>query len=155
MLGTQSSLETLSDSNNHKQFKKGFQGNQTKRVEEKLTTRLFDLFPVALKEEVFQNRKNQNKNKVQRSSSQGLVPVKSSEYAFERLKKLPLDSLRQVQSALNHFFNVKGVTPGDLDIAFEKVKGKANQLGLCTMGLCRQYEAFKAELSQKDLKADE
>jgi hypothetical protein len=92
------------------------------------TGTLFDLFPLELKEEVV----NLRLSKVKQIS-------KPKEFAFPRLKKLPLDSKRNILSALNHFFNVKGPTEQERAEAFKKVLNKAEEYQICTMGFNKQY----------------
>lgn len=91
------------------------------------TGRLFDLFPQELKEEVVKHRLLK-------------VKQKPKDYAFKRLQKLPLDTKRNVLSALNHFFNVKGPTKEERSEAFKKILKKAEDYQICTMGFIKQYE---------------
>lgn len=60
------------------------------------------------------------------------------EYAFPRLKKLPLNSKRNLISAINHFFNVKGTTLPEKREAYKKILNKAKVFEICTMGFIEQ-----------------
>lgn len=93
--------------------------------------KLFELFPDELKEKVIENR----------LTTEGIY------YAFPRVKKLPLKTYRNVLSALTHFFNVKGVTKEEKEIAYKKVVQHAESFKICTMVFSKQYEQHMASLT--------
>ena len=94
--------------------------------------RLFDCFPQELKERVVEHRIAQI-----RSSK------KEIDYAFPRARKLPLETQRNVLSAITHLFHVKGVSPAEVEVGYKKIVDKASTMGLCTIELFKQYEQYK------------
>lgn len=104
--------------------------------------KLFDYFPRELKEKIIEDKIN----KIKTSSNK--------DFSFTRVKKLPLDSKRQVLSAINHFFNVKGVTDLELDEAYKKIIQKANFFEICTIAFSKQYEAYKLSPRSKESKSN-
>jgi len=92
--------------------------------------KLFDLFPLELKEQVvdFRIKRHRESNKI--------------EYTFPRVKKLPLETKRQVLSALNHFYNVKGVNKEEIEVGSKKVIQRAKIFEICTIAFLKQFEAY-------------
>lgn len=112
--------------------------------------KLFDCFPQELKQQVLEYRIAKNgtgKRRGIQSRTNKHETLKTELYAFERLKKLPLVTERNLLSALNHFFNVKGATPEEMVLAFEKVCSKAKECNVCTMGFIKQFEAWQSSAS--------
>lgn len=68
--------------------------------------------------------------------------VNSIEFAFPRVKKLPLETKRNVLSAITHFFNVKNVNSGDMEEAYKKILKKAELFEICTMVFISKYESY-------------
>lgn len=107
---------------------------------------LFDVFPAELKEKIIEQRIAERKFK---SKKQLKPDTTLKNYAFQRIKKLPLENQRNVLSALTHFFNVKGVTLEDRQEAYKKVILKAEQYEICTMGFIEQFEQYLENCSRE------
>jgi len=105
-------------------------------------SKLFDSFPHELKETVFEFRAEQLKkgNKFKRLSKN-----KIQQYAYSGVHKLPLDTKRQVLSAINHFDNVKKISEDDKYAAFKKIIKAAETFGICTMGFREKYAKYQSE----------
>lgn len=109
-------------------------------------TKFFDLFPQELKDEVIDYRLRGMKKR--RKANKRGAPLKtetqpkSTNFAFPRLRKLPLDTHRQVLSALNHFPNVAGPTEEERGEAFKKIIEKASSFEICTMGFRTKYSQY-------------
>lgn len=90
--------------------------------------RLFEFFPESLKKEVsLTNRKYQRTD---------------IEFAFSRLRKLPLSTKRNILSAITHFLNVKGATADEKIEAYKKILNKAEIFKICTMGFIEQCKGL-------------
>lgn len=92
--------------------------------------KLFEIFPDALK---------------YKSSGRKKSDLKEIEYAFPRLKKLPLMSKRNILSAITHFSNVKGPTIEERVEAYKKVLEKAELFKICTMGFIEQCKGLSQD----------
>jgi len=68
--------------------------------------------------------------------------LKPKEYAFEKIKKLPLTTYKNVRSAMAHFYNVKNVTEEDRKVAFKKIFNKAEYFKICTIEFLSKYEQY-------------
>lgn len=66
------------------------------------------------------------------------------EFAFEKSKKLPLNTKQQVLSAIVSFWKVKNVDKNEKQKGFEKILKKSHFFNICTM-------VFKKECEKKDL----
>jgi len=62
------------------------------------------------------------------------------EFAFIIKKKLPLQSKRQVFSAIKDFFNIKNTSPEETSQAFKKILYKADVYQICTIAFSKRYE---------------
>ena len=105
--------------------------------------KLFHQFPLELKQEVVEYRKSKYKSKKKSNKPKNLSKkskTKVKEYAFPELKKLPLDTERQIKSALHDFDKVKGVTLVQKREAYEKIINSANRYSICTMVLSSKFE---------------
>lgn len=115
--------------------------------------KLFEVFPDQLKQQVVEARieksKKRSKNKTLNSKRKNSGKL----YAFSRIKKLPLESKRNVLSALNHFWNVKNVTDPERAQAFKKIVKYAKQFEICTMGFREKYEAYSSNTDSQKSKA--
>jgi len=105
-------------------------------------TKLFDLFPIELQDQVMQSKltgfKSNKPNKPNKSKN--LSPNQT--YAFARLRKLPLESDRQILSALNHFGNVASCSEDEKKEAFYKILSHADKFKICTMGFKTKYGQY-------------
>lgn len=101
---------------------------------------LKDFFPKDLSETCVNNSEKSNKNSrlLGKKSNRKVI----SEYAFLRLKKLPLDTHKNVLSAIIHFYNVKNVSEGERKEAFKKICNKAAQFEICTIEFLKKYEQY-------------
>ena len=97
--------------------------------------KLFEVFPETLKKQVTKG-----------SSSK----VEQLDFAFVRVKKLPLMSRRNILSAMQHFFNVKGVTDQERVLAYKKIVESAEKLKICTMGFIEQCKGLSLDKSVLD-----
>lgn len=105
--------------------------------------KLFDLLPVELKHEVAEYRKTLHKGdkKLNKSSKLAKSPSKKGKnFAFVKAKKLPLDTERQVKSAINDFGKVKSVSLEEKQEAYKKIINSANRYSICTMVLSSKFE---------------
>ena len=100
-----------------------------------MNNKLFEIFPEELKVLMVEKKLATIKENKEKANV-------SIEFAFDRAKKLPLETRRNVLSALNHFFNVKNVTKEEKEIAYKKVIKKAEFFKLCTMAISKQYESY-------------
>lgn len=102
-------------------------------------TKFFDLFPQELKDQVIDYRLKGKKKPIVKAH-----PGKpgSNSFAFTKIKKLPLETERQVLSALNHFYNVAGVSEDERREAFKKIIDKADYFKICTMGFRNKYSQY-------------
>jgi hypothetical protein len=98
-------------------------------------SKLFDLFPQELKDQVVKHR----------LEGTGFA---SKDYAFQRVRKLPLLTPRNVQSAMTHMLNVKGVSCEEISEAFKKIIEKAVEFKICTMGFEREYDQYLNTLKE-------
>ena len=98
-------------------------------------SKLFDLFPQELKDQVVQYKLEKNK-------------IVQKVHAFQRVRKLPLESIRNVQSAMTHLLNVKGVTKEEIAEAYKKIIEKAEEFKICTMGFKKEYEQYLNTLKE-------
>jgi hypothetical protein len=98
--------------------------------------RLFEYFPKELKTNVLQAKALELLNK------RGKKGENKVEFAFPRVKKLPLETKRNVLSAMTHFFNVKNVNSEDMGIAYKKIIKKAELFEICTMVFISKYENY-------------
>lgn len=106
---------------------------------------LFDVFPQELKEKVVEARIAQMRAK----KSESKKDADKTDFAFPKVKKLPLETHRNVQSAITHFFNVKGVSKEDRAEAYKKILAKAEYFEICTMGFKKEYEQYFSNCSQE------
>lgn len=105
--------------------------------------KLFDLLPLELKQEVVEYRKSQYKNNKKSNKNKNLSKSskpKLKNFAFPSAKKLPLDTERQVKSAIHDFDKVKGVTLEEQREAYKKIINSANRYSICTMVLSSKFE---------------
>jgi len=111
--------------------------------------KLFDTFPDELKEQVNNYRTKQFKKNKKSNKDRTLSKKQSNSvatYAYDSVKKLPLDNERQTSSAIKHFLDVKRVTDEDRRVAHKKILKAADRYGICTMGFNSKFELY---LSQK------
>lgn len=101
--------------------------------------KLYDVFPPELKERILQNKIDDIRSRANKSPKK----PENLEYAFPRLKKLPLETKRNVQSAMTHFPNVKGGTEEEKTEAVKKIIKKAEEYQLCTMVFSKQCGVIK------------
>jgi hypothetical protein len=93
--------------------------------------KLFDFFPQALQEEVVEYHISKNKQKnINRLDKSTKQPI---EFAYKRLRKLPLMSKNNVLSAFNYFDKVAGVSEEEQQEAFSKIIKAAESFELCTI----------------------
>jgi formylmethanofuran dehydrogenase subunit E len=107
--------------------------------------KLFDSFPKELKEEVVKYRLEHNKSKNSKRNSKKTKKVASEpakEYAYEGVKKLPLDTKRQVQSAMDQLLNVRKVSHTQIEQAHKKISKCAESYGLCTIVFNSKFERY-------------
>ena len=107
--------------------------------------KLFDVFPQELKEKVVEAR-------ISEMRAKKVEPKKDdvkTDFAFPKVKKLPLETHRNVQSSITHFFNVKGVSVQDRKEAYKKILAKAEYFKICTMGLVKEFEQYLINCSQE------
>jgi len=97
--------------------------------------KLFEIFPEDLKKQVSKPTK--------------VVKVKL-DFAFPKIKKLPLMSKRNILSAMQHFFNVKGVTDQERVEAYKKILEKAEVFKICTMGFSEQCKGVSQDMPVLD-----
>lgn len=64
------------------------------------------------------------------------------EFAYTRIRKLPLETYRNVLSAITHFSNVKNVSEEERKEAFKKILVKATQFKICTIEFVKKYEQY-------------
>ena len=62
------------------------------------------------------------------------------DYAFTRLRKLPLGSVRQVNSALFDFDKIKGASEEEISQACNKIIKKATELEISTIAFVEKYK---------------
>lgn len=109
--------------------------------------KLFDLFPVELQEEVIAYRLKKVSDKPENKPNSNNKLAKSDVvYAFSRLKKLPLDTERNLKSAMAQLWNVKNATDADRAEAVEKIINLAKCFNVCTMGFLERYEQSKGAI---------
>jgi hypothetical protein len=111
-------------------------------------TTLFDIFPQKLKESVVEARFNKIKQNSNRTAPNAVL----KDFAFPRVKKLPLETKRNVLSAVTHFFNVKGITEVEKSEAFKKIIQKAQTFEICTIVFLKQYEAYLENVNSNESK---
>lgn len=87
--------------------------------------KLSDFFPKELNKLV---EKNFNKS----------IELKNIDYAFLKQRKLPLESKRNILSAIEHFFNVKNTSIEDKVLAYQKILKKAEIYNICTIDFIEQ-----------------
>ncbi|RKZ85452.1 MAG: hypothetical protein DRQ39_07130 [Gammaproteobacteria bacterium] len=113
--------------------------------------RLFDQFPLELKQEVVEYRRSNKSNSPEHKTRSGKNSNNNSklkkkkdelkvEFAFPKSKKLPLSSERQVKSAINDLDKVKGHTDEETLQAYKKIINAANRYSICTMVLDSKFE---------------
>lgn len=111
-------------------------------------TKLFDLFPQELKDQVVDYTIKQQKSSKKlptrptRPNKINSKSVISIDFAYPRVKKLPLTTERQVKSAINHFYNVAKVTEDERSEAFKKILCKAELFKICTIVLKDKYSQY-------------
>lgn len=100
--------------------------------------KLFELFPIELKQDIIKSKLKIENNNI--------------EYAFPIQHKLPLTSVRNVQSAIAQLFKVKRVSHSEVMQAYKKIVEKADKFKICTMGLKKEYEQYldNAQKSRKN-----
>jgi len=101
--------------------------------------KLFEVFPDELKSRFVEQQINSNKRKKSKSQSHNKPKQAVKDYAYPKLKKLPLETRRNILSAISHFDKVRGATDADKVIAFKKIIQKAKKMEICTMGFYKQY----------------
>lgn len=102
--------------------------------------KLFDFFPPELQKE-FVARNPALQKKFQAPKPLNKV-IKSHSYAYPAKKKLPLDTSRQVQSAMSYFDKVAGVNELDKVEAFKKIIEKAEIFKVCTIVFKTKYPSY-------------
>ena len=110
-------------------------------------SKLIDSFPEELRKQVttpVSSRKNRKSNKINKLDQK-------RQYAFPKIKKLPLETKRNVLSALNHFDNVSKVSEEDKKTAYKKIIKAAESFEICTMGFIDKYKD-KYYLEHKEIK---
>lgn len=120
--------------------------------------KFFEHFPQELKQEVVEYRKAQYKKtqksqKPNKSSKLEHNPSKKvSNFAFSKAKKLPLDTERQVKSAISDFDKVKGVSLEEQRDAYKKIINSANVYSICTIVLSSKFEhcLFNADSKESE-----
>lgn len=112
-------------------------------------TKMFDIFPQELKERVVESRLEKIKQ-TRLTSLKGKDNLK--DFAFPRVRKLPLETKRNVLSAITHFLNVKGVNPDEISEAFKKIIQKAKTFEICTIVFVKQYEAYLENVNSNESK---
>jgi hypothetical protein len=68
--------------------------------------------------------------------------VNTIEYAYSGVRKLPLETYRNILSAITHFNNVKNVSEEERKEAFKKILVKAIQFKICTIEFVKKYEQY-------------
>lgn len=102
------------------------------------TVRFFDIFPEELKKKVTSDRLDEkNYNNINK------VEDKNINYAFIRLKKLPLMSKRNVLSAMTHFNNIARVTEEEKSEAYLKIIKAAESFQICTIVFSDKYKKYQ------------
>lgn len=91
--------------------------------------KLGDFFPRELNKVVSKNTNNSNE-------------LLNIDYAYLRLKKLPLETKRNTISAIEHFFNVKNTTIEDKTVAYQKILKKAEMYNICTIEFIEQCKGL-------------
>jgi len=109
-------------------------------------TKLFEAFPQELKEEVVSFRLTKKKK------GKNTRKLSKKRYAFEKIKKLPLESERNVISAMNHFANVKGASEEERAQAYEKIIKVAELFKICTMGFREKYSQHSLSTNESHVK---
>jgi len=131
--------------------------------------KLLDSFPTELKKQVSKNspsnrKYNKNKKKI-KYSKQHKVQVsnkntsteginKPTVYAFDTIKKLPLNTKRQISSAMAQLFNVKGTSFEDKEKAYKKIITLSKEFGICTMGLTDKYNEYLSSINSIESEAE-
>jgi hypothetical protein len=69
-------------------------------------------------------------------------PTKSHSYAYPHRRKLPLDTSRQVESAITYFDKVVGVSDLDKVEAFKRIIEKAEIFKVCTIVFKTKYPSY-------------
>jgi hypothetical protein len=110
-------------------------------------TKLFESFPQELKEKVTKKEeskplKSKGKKPYKNSKIGKKKPKEAKEYAFSKIKKLPLDTQRQVLSAMEHLLKVKNVSESEIGEAYKKILKCADSYGICTMGFNSKFEQY-------------
>ena len=98
--------------------------------------KLFEYFPKELKTDILQARELSLLNKKRYKKEE------SKDFAFPRVKKLPLETKRNVLSAMTHLFNVKNIKPEEMELAYKKIIKKAELFEICTMVFISKYESY-------------
>lgn len=111
--------------------------------------KLFDYFPQNLKESVVEYRISTTKA-INRKNT--VTPTVTTDFAFPKVKKLPLESKKNILSAITHFFNVKGVSTEDRASAYKKIIQKAGIYEICTIVFVKQYEAYLENINSNESK---
>jgi hypothetical protein len=112
--------------------------------------KLFDVFPDALKQQVAEHRMSQIKKRKKYNDLRKKKPGREKVYAFRRVKKLPLETKRNVLSAMTHFANVKNVSEAEKVSAFKKIIKSAKRFEICTMGFIEKYDEYVSMINSKE-----
>lgn len=137
-------------------------------------TKLFEVFPLELQKVVVdkyikdskeKHSKDKGKDKdksfkkVLGSNSKIKKTIKKEvkEYAFNKSKKLPLDTKNQVLSAIKFFWKVKNVDQYEKEEGFHKIVKKCEIFSICTMGFkkdCENNKLFRQFNDSTELEAN-
>jgi hypothetical protein len=111
------------------------QGLEIKLKISNLMTLLAEFFPDNFKVSSKKTNKKLSKSYKKSSETKQLVT-----YAYPKVKKLPLETKRNVLSAMTHFDNVKGTTEQDKAAAYKKIIEVARYFEICTMGFKDKFK---------------
>ena len=93
--------------------------------------KLLEFFPSELKKQLSKRQEFGRKDS-----------IKEEDFAFPKVRKLPLVSHRNILSAMTHFFNVKGVNAEDRKEAYKKIIERSGAFKICTMGFIERCKGL-------------
>lgn len=112
---------------------KFIEDSKKKRLDEKVSTeKVIKTSPTS--------KSPQTKSKGNTSSNIKTRTREVKEFAFDKHKKLPLDTKQQVLSALVAFWKVKNIDKYEKLEGFQKILKKCEFFNICTMGFNKECE---------------
>lgn len=103
-------------------------------------SKLYDVFPDELRKLTSDSKPNKKKKVSNTNHYRNTKKQSNVTYAFPKVKKLPLETKRNILSAMNHFENVKKVNNEDKKLAYKKIIKAAESFEICTMGFIDKYK---------------